>query len=184
MARQQLPPQIKKRVSARTGTVRYEVILDAGKDASGNRRQVRRRYKTEQDAKDALREVQSAVHTNAFVPRKDVTVEQLCDDWLESLHNARATTIRGYAYVLAPLKEKHGHVVAQRLSRQQLDRLVLDLKEGGTKTVKGNLRGVWSSRSINLAINTWRLVFAYGVRTSRPPTQSRCRHEEGAARSS
>ena len=100
--------------------------------------------------------------TGTFVPRKAVTVEELCADWLTSLHNARASTRNGYAFMLAPLHERHGRLPAQRLTRPDLDKLLTDLRDGGTKTAKGNTRGPWSPRSLNAAINAWRLVLGYG----------------------
>ena len=59
MTRQQLPPQIKKIpvVDRRTGksVVRYQVTVDAGTNPqTGKRQQVRRRYTTEKQARDAL----------------------------------------------------------------------------------------------------------------------------------
>src|SRR4029077_8369981 len=102
MTRQQLPPQIKKikftdRKSGKS-VVRYQVTVDAGQNLqTGKRQQVRRRYATEKQARDALAEITQQVSTNAFVPRKAVTVDELCDDWLASLHNARQTTINAYA---------------------------------------------------------------------------------------
>src|SRR5215208_2484268 len=107
MTRQQLPPQIKKvevldRKSGKT-VVRYQVTVDAGiNPETGKRQQVRRRDATEKLARDALAEITQQASTGSFVPRKAVTVEELCADWLASLHNARQTTISGYAYVLAP----------------------------------------------------------------------------------
>jgi integrase len=83
-------------------------------------------------------------------------------DWLASLHNARATTINGYTYVLAPLRERHGSLAAQKLSRPDLDNLLAALRAGGTTTAKGHTRRPWSPRSLNAAIDAWRLVLAYG----------------------
>jgi hypothetical protein len=100
--------------------------------------------------------------TDTFVRRKAVTVEQLCADWLASLHNARETTVTGYAYCLAPLREQHGHLAAQKLTRPDLDKLLIALRDGGTKTAKGRSRKAWSPRSLNAAIDAWRLVLAYG----------------------
>ncbi len=91
-----------------------------------------------------------------------MTVEELCADWLASLHNARATTVNGYAYCLAPLREQHGHLAAQKLTRPDLDKLLIALRDGGTKTAKGHTRRPWSPRSLNAAIDAWRLVLAYG----------------------
>lgn len=167
MSRRQLPPQIKKievtdRKSGKT-VVRYQLTVDAGKDADGKRRQVRRRYDSEKAARNALAEIQNDSASGTFVPRKAVTVEELCEDWLASLHNARATTVNGYAYVLQPLREQLGHLHAQKLARPDLDKLLIALRDGGTKTAKGHKRRGWSPRSLNQAINAWRLVLAYGV---------------------
>jgi integrase len=167
MTRQQLPPQIKKvtitdRKSHRTA-VRYQVTVDTGIDSqTGRRQQARRRYTTEKQARDALAEISQQVSTGAFVPRKAVTVAELCEDWLASLHNARQTTINGYAYSLAPLREQHGHLAAQKLTRLDLDKLLIALRDGGTKTAKGHTRRAWSPRSLNAAVDAWRLVLAYG----------------------
>jgi integrase len=168
MSRQQLPPQIKKIevLDRKTGktVVRYQLTVDAGIDPfSGQRRQVRRRYATEKLARDGLSEVTSAAATGSFVPRKAVTVEELCADWLASLHHARATTINAYVYSVAPLRERHGELLAQRLTRPDLDRLLVDLRDGGTKTAKGHTRRKWSPRSLNKAVDAWRTMLAYGV---------------------
>ena len=158
MSRQQLPPQIRKievldRKTAKT-VVRYQLTVDAGINAeTGKRQQVRRRYVTEKQARDALAEVTQQAATHAFVLGKAVTVEALSADWLASLHNARATTLNAYPYALAPLEEQHGDLPAQKLTRPDLDRLLIALREGGTTTAKGKSRRAWSPRSPNKAVD-------------------------------
>jgi hypothetical protein len=166
--RQQLPPQIKKiEVKDRkTGkpVVRYQLTLDSGVNPlSGKRQQVRRRYGTEKQARDAMSEIGQQAATDQFVPRKAVTVEELCADWLASLHNARATTLTAYAYALAPLRERHGQIPVQRLTRPDLDRLLTDLRDGGTVTAKGHRRRAWLPRSLNKAVDAWRSALDYGI---------------------
>jgi integrase len=168
MPRQQLPPQIRKLevIDRRTGktVVRYQLTLDAGESpATGKRQQVRRRYATEKDARDALAEIGQQAAADMFVPRKAVTVEDLCADWLLSLHNARATTINAYKYALAPLRERHGDLPVQKLTRPDLDRLLTELREGGSITAKGHARRAWSPRSLNKAVDSWRAVLDYGM---------------------
>ena len=168
MSRQQLPPQIKKLeiIERRTGktVVRYQLTLDAGESpATGKRQQVRRRYATEKLARDALAEIGQQAATDMFVPRKAVTVEDLCADWLTSLHNARATTLNAYKYALAPLRERHGDIAVQKLTRPDLDRLLTDLRAGGSMTAKGHARRAWSARSLNKSVDAWRAVLDYGI---------------------
>ena len=142
MNRRQLPPQIKKievtdRKTGKT-VVRYQLTVDAGMNPeTAKRQQVRRRYATEKLARRALAEVSQQVSADAFVPRKAVTVEALCVDWIASLHNARATTVNAYRFSLAPLRERHGDLPAQKLTRPDLDKLLIALREGGTTTAKG-----------------------------------------------
>jgi integrase len=65
--------------------------------------------------------------------------------------------------VLAPLRERHGGLSAQKLTRRDLDDLLAALRTGGTTTAKGATRKAWSARSLNAAIDAWRLVLAYGI---------------------
>jgi Arm DNA-binding domain len=60
-----------------------------GDPQTGRRQQVRRRYGTEKQARAALAEITEQASKGMCVPRKAVTVEELCADWLASLHNAR-----------------------------------------------------------------------------------------------
>jgi integrase len=167
MTRRQLPPQIHKIETVDRKTRKpvacYEVRVDGGIDsATGRRQQTRRRFATEREARAALAEVANQAAAGTFVARKTVTVETLCADWLASLHHVRATTTEDYTFALAPLRERFGNQPVQRLSRQDLDNLLVDLRGGGTVTAKGNTRRPWSPRSCNAAINAWRLVLEYG----------------------
>src|SRR5215203_2865981 len=85
MSRRQLPPQIKKIevTDRKTGKtiVRYQVTVDTGQDPqTGKRRQVRRRYTTEKEARDALSEIGDQAAKDIFVPRSVLTVKQFCED--------------------------------------------------------------------------------------------------------
>ncbi len=48
------------------------------------------------------------------------------------------------------------------LTRPQLDKVLIDLRDGGTTTAAGHTRRPWSARSLNAAIDAWRLVLGYG----------------------
>jgi integrase len=165
MPRQQLPPQIKKlevadRKAGKT-VVRYQVTVDAGEDpATGKRRQVRRRYATEKQARDALGEIIDQASKGTFVPRTALTVNQVCEEYLTGRHNLRQTSSAKMAYDLGPLRERHGEMPVQRLTKAHLDALVADLIVGGTKTAKGRTRRPWSAVSINKAIDAWAMVLA------------------------
>ncbi|BDU04963.1 site-specific integrase [Nocardia cyriacigeorgica] len=168
MTRRQLPQQITKITVPERGTgnpvVRYEVRADAGiNPETGKRHQIRRRYRTEKEARAALVKFLADAAAGEFVPRKDVTVEQVCVDWFGSLHWARPTTIAGYEYNLAPLREKYGELPVQKLTRKHLDDLVSALKAGGTETAKGNRRRPWAARSLKRTVETIAMVLDYAM---------------------
>jgi integrase len=165
MTRQQLPPQIHKVETTdrktRKPVVRYEVRVDGGIDpVTGVRQQSRRRFATEKAARAALAEVTSQPGT--FISRRTITVDALCADWLASLHHIRPTTMLHYRHVLTPLRERFGSVPAGKLTRPDLDELLISLRAGGTLTARGNPRQPWAPRSLNAAIDAWRQVLEYG----------------------
>jgi hypothetical protein len=62
-------------------TVGRVLTVDAGENpATGKRQQVRRRYATEKQARDALAEITDQASKGTFVARKAVTVDELCED--------------------------------------------------------------------------------------------------------
>jgi hypothetical protein len=180
MSRQQLPPHIKK-ITLADKSIRYQLTVDVGTDPdTGKRRQVRRRFQKKDDAKSALTEISGKVARDEFVPGRAFSVDDLCADWLASLHGLRATTIAGYEYDLAPLRETHGVLPVQRLTRRHIDDLVTGLSAGGSKTAKGHVRRPWAARSLNRTIDTTAMVLEYGV--ERPPDRIERRREGQAAR--
>ena len=85
--RRQLPPQIRRvELGRRAGGalfVRYQLTVDTG-TAEGKRKQLRRRYRTEKDARAALAEIQGQVNAGTYVQPSTLTLEQACADWLQS----------------------------------------------------------------------------------------------------
>lgn len=149
MSRQQLPPQIRRvRVTdRRTGgtVIRYQVTADAGTDRdTGKRRQLRRRFPTEREARDELAAIQSAVRAGTFVQPSKITVDQACANWLESKHGLKPSTLRGHRVNLQALRDELGGIGVQQLTKADIDTLVGKLRRG---EVEG--RKPWSPRSCN-----------------------------------
>src|SRR3954468_7194205 len=101
--RRHLPPQIRRvELAPRAGNkavVRYQLTVDTG-TVDGKRKQLRRRYKTEKEARAALAEIQGQVAGGTYVQPSTPTGEPACADWLRSRHKIRPTTAAGYEYVL------------------------------------------------------------------------------------
>lgn len=165
MSRKQLPPQIKKLevLDRKLGkaVVRYQLTVDSGVDPqTGRRQQIRRRYATEKAARRALAETVDAAAKGVFVARSATTIDRLCTNYLAGRHNLRATSLSKLSYDLAPLRERHGELPAQRLTKAHVDALVSDLRAGGTTTAKGRVRRPWSPAAVNKVAATIAQVLA------------------------
>ncbi len=90
-------------------------------------------------------------------------MDEVCQDWIDSLHWARRTTLAGYEYNLAPLREQYKTLPVQKLTRKHLDDLVATLKNGGTVTEKGNVRRPWVARSLKRTVETTVMVLDYAI---------------------
>lgn len=161
--RQRLLPGMRK-VTLKSGETRYEVTLDAGPDpVTGKRRQTRKRFKTLDDANAAYATIHSEVDAGSYVVRSAVTVDQACSDYLAGRHNLRATSLSKLEYDLGPLRERHGGMPLQALTKRHIDELVKDLRAGGTTTAKGRVRKAWSAAAVNKVIATIQQVLADAV---------------------
>jgi integrase len=161
--RRQLPPQIRRiELARRVGSkpvVRYQLTVDTG-TADGKRKQLRRRYRTEKEARAALAEIQGQVAGGTYVQPSTLTVEQACADWLLSRHKIRPTTAAGYEYVLQRIRSELGAIPVQDLTRQHIDDLILKLRSGKLTRPGGRTRKNWSARSCNYMLSALSQVLA------------------------
>ncbi len=157
MSRRQLPPQIKK-ITLKSGAVRYEVTAEAGTDPeTGKRRQTKKRYRTEKEARDALAETSMAVRRGTYVPNSSLTVEQACEDWLAG-KRVRGTTATNYRNALQPMRDRYGDEAVQKLSKRHLDDLVTDLLAGTAKKANGRNRRAWKAETVNATLDRFETV--------------------------
>lgn len=168
--RRQLPPQIRRvELARRAGSkpvVRYQLTVDTG-IVDGKRKQLRRRYRTEKEARAALAEVQGQVNAGSYVQPSTLTVEQACADWLRSRHRIRPTTAAGYEYVLQPLRSELGALAVQDLTRRHIDDLIAKLRAGSLERPGGKARKAWSARSCNYMLGALSQVLAQLVAEGR-----------------
>lgn len=157
-ARRQLPPQIKRiELAKRAGgrpVVRYQLTVDVG-EVDGRRKQLRKRYATEADARSALDAVRGQVAGRAYVHPSAVTVEQACADWLLSRRVKPTTKANCYTDALQVVRAELGDIPVQKLARRDIDVLVERLREGGdVLRPNGKPRKPWSARYCNLMLGT------------------------------
>jgi integrase len=131
--RRQLPPQIRRIEVKQRGSnkvaVRYQLTVDTGY-ADGKRKQLRRRYETEREARKALADALGNVAAGTYVQPTTLTIEQACAEWLQSRHQIKPTSAAGYEYVLQPVRSELGDIAVQNLTRRNLDELIVRLREG------------------------------------------------------
>lgn len=155
--RRRLPPGAKW-VTLPSGSRRVEIVLDAGQDpATGKRRQVRRRFKTADEAKTAYTTMAAEVQAGTFVHRSSSTVEAVCRDWLAG-KRVRPSTRANYADVLKPVIAAYGAMGVQQLTKPNIDELMTSLSEGGLLKSDGRPRKPWSARSVNLMVTVLQMV--------------------------
>jgi integrase len=140
--------------------VRYQLTVDAGKSADGKRRQVRRRYVSEREACNALAKISGGAVDGTFVARSALTIERACQEWLAGMHDIEPTTRAAYIHALKPLRDRHGDMPVQHLSKSHLDQLVTDLTAGSFPGQKKP----WTANSINPMLNLISRVLADLVR--------------------
>lgn len=142
MSRQQLPPQIKP-VTLPSGKKRYMLVADTG-TINGKRKQIRRMFKTEQEAKDKLAEVQGAVRKGTYVQATKMTVEVAIEDWLNSKNGIKPSTLHNYRVWLGPFRAVLGEVEVQKVTKADINKLVKGLHAG---EVEGFRK--WKADTIN-----------------------------------
>ena len=150
--RRQLPPHIKRvELAQRDGgraVVRYQLTVDVGL-VDGKRKQLRKRYSTEKEARAALDAVRGEVSRGTYVHPTKVTLAEACEDWLAAKHGLKPSTLHGHRVNLAPAITELGDIEVAKLTKRHIDDLVTMLRAGGLPSPTGKVRKPWSPRSIN-----------------------------------
>jgi integrase len=125
-----------RRIKLKDGRTRYRVIVDAGRDAEGKRRQACSTWDTVAEARMEIARVRSAnpgtvpwiatesAHTGVEHTFDSVQVRDWVDEWLASRHSLKPTTIVNYRYALKPLVDAYGDVSLRELKRAHFEGLV------------------------------------------------------------
>lgn len=128
--------------------VRYQLTVDVGL-VDGKRKQVRKRYTTEREARTALDAIRGDVARGTYVHPTKVTAAEACEDWLSAKHGLKPSTLHGHRVNLAGAIAELGELEVQKLSKRNIDDLVTKLRAGGLASPTGKARKPWSARSIN-----------------------------------
>ncbi|MFZ2239475.1 MAG: site-specific integrase [Gordonia amarae] len=140
-----MPPQIKRLVIGTDAkgreAVRYQVTVDVGR-RGGKRKQSRRRFKTEAEARGFLGPILGDKARGLHVAPNALTVREAVRRWLAA-QRIEQKTLDAYTNNLRPLVEVHGGDPIQGIDKADIEALVQALIAGTTP------RGVWAATSIN-----------------------------------
>lgn len=154
--RRQLPPQIRRiELAHRSGgkpVVRYQLTVDTGL-VDGKRKQLRRRYSTEREARQALAEIRGQLAQGSYVRPSRLTIRQACEDWLASKQGLKPSTVHGHKTSLTPVIDQLGDIAVQELTRRHIDDLVTAMRAGGHPSPTGKIRKPWKPRTVNYMLS-------------------------------
>lgn len=143
MSRNQLPPQIKRvELAARKNgraIVRYQLTADVGM-IDGKRKQHRKRFETEQEARTALAKIQDQRASGTYVSKRKDTVRECAEKWIAGRTSWNETTSTGHSNRLKPLVTLHGDLPIQDLKKSHIDDLMERLKTGDLPRAEGKRR--------------------------------------------
>jgi integrase len=151
--RRRLPPG-SRWVTLPTGARRVEIVLDVGVDpATGKRQQTRRRFTTEDEARDEWAKLRSQTKSGTYVGRSALTLAAVVEEWLAGKRTSiRATTHAGYKDVLKPVINAYGGLPVQRLTKRHVSELIVGLRSGTVSRSDGKPRRPWKPRTVNLLL--------------------------------
>jgi integrase len=114
---------ITKRI-AKDGSISYSIRVDVGVKPDGSRNRVRRTYRTFAEARKALRQISTEVAKGSYNQPTDITVNEVCDAWLNSRRNVRPVTKYSYEMDLRPVRRYLGGRKLQALVKSDVDNMV------------------------------------------------------------
>ncbi|MFF3377187.1 tyrosine recombinase XerC [Streptomyces sp. NPDC002680] len=123
-----------KRIVLQSGKVRYRLMVEAGRDESGNRVQL---TVTRDTARECREERDRILHERAagtFIAPSKITLGEWLDQWLEyKLRDVEETTIHAYRLALVHVYDQLGHIRLQELTEDHVREFVDELVASGRR---------------------------------------------------
>lgn len=149
-----------KRITLAAGSVRYRIVLEAGRDAeTGKRRQLTKTYDRFKDASAELARVQNERNKGTYVAPTKLTLDAMLDGWLKSaVFEKEAGTASNYAHALRPARERLGERLVQSITREDIEDLRDWMMTSGRK--RGGTPGTGlGPRSVRLTLSRLSAAF-------------------------
>lgn len=145
-------PGIKK-ITYASGKVVYRAVVDAGPDpATGRRRQLTITRRTLRDAKAERARLQHDRDAGTLIaPRRDLTVEKACREWLAGQRDLEESSRRTYEQELKQPIAALGAVKVQALTRQHVEDMVTAMLDGTARRI-GRKGQPLSAATVKMAV--------------------------------
>ena len=140
-----------RKITTKSGEVRYRFIIDVGKRPDGKRDQRCFTYPSLREARAERAKIISDRSRGTLVKRTKITLAEAITTWLDGRRNLRPSTQRNYADSLRLVSDRLGHIQLQNLTKADLDNLVTDLLASGRRIGNVQRKGL-SGRSVNQAL--------------------------------
>lgn len=166
---------------------RYQVVVDGPPDpGTGQRKQLRRRFKTSREARQWQAQAHTEVTKGTFVGRDRITVNAYLDGWLAGKHKVKPTTRQNYADALQVARRSFGQKALQDLTTTDVNRLVTGMLDGSLRR-QGRGGVPLSPSAVRLTLTVLSMALAAAVKEGRltrnvaalvePPRQANTRRD-------
>jgi integrase len=153
-----------KKVTLKSGEVRYRFVTDAPRSSDGKRNQVTHTFDTMREARDALAKIRVESTTGQYVRPDKTTLENYLSEWLTAIgRSVEPGTLRAYQDALRIPREQLGIRKIQSIGTADVSALVEFMLTKGRK--KGGLVGTGlGPRSVQMMLAVLRRAFQDAVR--------------------
>lgn len=147
-----------KRIELADGRVRYRFVVDVGRKADGKRDQRTFTYDTMREARAERARIISESAKGTYVKPTKRTLEDEIAAWLTTKQRSvKPSTWRHYLDVLKPVRERHGQLPVQQLTKEHVEALVRDMLSGKVRR-RGAAGEPLSPRSVNAMLTALSMV--------------------------
>ena len=148
-----------RKIKLKDGRTRYRIVIDAGMDGNGRRKQVSSTWDTLDEARTELARVRVETKSGTYVHKRETTVSTYIEGWVENQRQVKQKTRLGYANALKPVVESLGRRPLQAVTKAEISNLVSTMLTSGGR--KGTGR---SPRTVELMITLLRAALAEAVK--------------------
>ena len=153
-----------KKITLKSGEVRYRFVTDAPRGPDGKRRQVTHTFDTLREARDALAKIRTESSTGRYVHPDKTTLDEYLSEWLAAIgRGVEPGTLRDYQDALRVPRELLGHRKLQSINSADVNAVVEFMLTKGRKKGGPADTGL-GPRSVQMMLTVLRRAFQEAVR--------------------